>query len=120
MQLKDKVAIVTGGASGFGAATARQFAQAGAAVMVADLNLAGAQDVDASIRAAGGRAAAMACDVRTARAARTAVVFVAVAGLIPASAEQRRDREQGKELLHDSLLRVVGFVTVTVTLLSWG
>ena len=63
MQLKDKVAIVTGGASGFGAATARQFAQAGAAVMVADLNLAGAQDIAAGIRAAGGRAAAMACDV---------------------------------------------------------
>lgn len=38
MQLKDKVSIITGGASGFGAAGALRFAQAGSAVVVADLN----------------------------------------------------------------------------------
>ena len=43
MNLKDKVAIVTGGASGFGAAIARRLSQAGAAVMVADLNAEGGQ-----------------------------------------------------------------------------
>jgi NAD(P)-dependent dehydrogenase (short-subunit alcohol dehydrogenase family) len=38
MQLKDKVCIVTGGASGIGEATARAFAEAGArGVVVADL-----------------------------------------------------------------------------------
>lgn len=37
MRLKDKVAIVTGGASGMGAATARIFAREGAKVVVADL-----------------------------------------------------------------------------------
>jgi NAD(P)-dependent dehydrogenase (short-subunit alcohol dehydrogenase family) len=63
MQLNDKVAIVTGGASGFGAAIARTLAQRGAAVMIADLNLAGARDVADGISAAGGRAAACACDV---------------------------------------------------------
>ncbi|WP_108385728.1 glucose 1-dehydrogenase [Yoonia sediminilitoris] len=38
MRLKDKVAIVTGGGSGFGAGIARKFASEGAKVMVADIN----------------------------------------------------------------------------------
>ncbi len=38
MRLKDKTAIVTGGASGFGAGIARRFAAEGAQVLVADLN----------------------------------------------------------------------------------
>ena len=38
MRLKDKTAIVTGGASGFGAGIARKFAAEGATVMVVDLN----------------------------------------------------------------------------------
>jgi NAD(P)-dependent dehydrogenase (short-subunit alcohol dehydrogenase family) len=63
MNLTDKVAIVTGGASGFGAAIARRLSQSGAAVMVADLNAEGAQRLAAELTAAGGRAAAMACDV---------------------------------------------------------
>jgi NAD(P)-dependent dehydrogenase (short-subunit alcohol dehydrogenase family) len=63
MNLNDKVAIVTGGASGFGAAIARRLAQAGAAVMVADLNAEGAQRMADELISAGGRAAAMTCDV---------------------------------------------------------
>lgn len=42
MRLKNKVAIVTGGASGFGAGIARKFAAEGAQVVVADLNAEGA------------------------------------------------------------------------------
>ena len=38
MQLKDQAAIVTGGASGLGAATARRLAAQGAKVAVCDLN----------------------------------------------------------------------------------
>jgi NAD(P)-dependent dehydrogenase (short-subunit alcohol dehydrogenase family) len=38
MELKDKVAVVTGGASGIGRALSRRFAQEGARVVVADIN----------------------------------------------------------------------------------
>lgn len=63
MNLKNKVAIVTGGASGFGAAIARRLSQAGAAVMVADLNAQGGQSMAAELNAAGGRAQSVVCDV---------------------------------------------------------
>jgi NAD(P)-dependent dehydrogenase (short-subunit alcohol dehydrogenase family) len=43
MKLKDKVAIVTGGASGIGEATVREFAREGAKVVIADLSGAGAR-----------------------------------------------------------------------------
>jgi NAD(P)-dependent dehydrogenase (short-subunit alcohol dehydrogenase family) len=50
MEIRGKVAVVTGGASGIGAALARRFAQEGAAgVVVADLDEAGAQGVAAEI-----------------------------------------------------------------------
>ncbi|MEO0675940.1 MAG: glucose 1-dehydrogenase [Pseudomonadota bacterium] len=54
MRLKDKTAIVTGAASGFGAGIARKFASEGARVLVADINLSGAQAVAEEI---GGAAA---------------------------------------------------------------
>ncbi|MGN6516158.1 MAG: SDR family oxidoreductase [Rhizomicrobium sp.] len=43
MRLKDKVAVVTGGASGFGEGIVRRFAQEGARVVIADLNQDAAQ-----------------------------------------------------------------------------
>ena len=49
MQLKDKIAIVTGAASGFGAEIARQYALEGAKVVVADMNGPGAAAVAAEI-----------------------------------------------------------------------
>lgn len=59
-----KVAVVTGAASGIGAATARLLAARGAAVVVADLNAAGAADVAAAITKQGGRGVAVEVDVR--------------------------------------------------------
>jgi len=47
----NKIVIVTGGASGIGKGLCERLAQAGATVMVADINLAGAQQVAAAIGA---------------------------------------------------------------------
>jgi NAD(P)-dependent dehydrogenase (short-subunit alcohol dehydrogenase family) len=58
MEIRNSAAVVTGGASGLGAATARALAARGARVAVLDRNVAGAQSVAAAI---GGIAAA--CDV---------------------------------------------------------
>jgi len=49
MRLKDKVAIITGAASGFGEGMARRFAEEGAKIVVADLNAKGAERVAAEI-----------------------------------------------------------------------
>ena len=64
--LRGTVAAVTGGASGIGEATAEVLADAGAAVVVADVNVDGAQRTVDSIVAAGGRATAVGVDVRDA------------------------------------------------------
>lgn len=64
--LEAKVAIVTGGGSGIGRATALRFAAEGAAVVVADISADAAAAVAAEISAAGGRAAARTVDVAVA------------------------------------------------------
>jgi NAD(P)-dependent dehydrogenase (short-subunit alcohol dehydrogenase family) len=48
-ELTDKIALITGGASGIGAATARRLASAGASVIVADLNEAAAKVLAAEL-----------------------------------------------------------------------
>jgi len=53
MRLQDKVAVVTGGASGFGAGIVRKFAEEGARVVVADLNVNGAHDIVAEVKGLG-------------------------------------------------------------------
>ena len=68
MQLKDQAAIVTGGASGLGAATARRLAAQGAKVAVCDLNAKLAESTAAEI---GG--IAVTCDVSSAASAEAAV-----------------------------------------------
>ena len=63
MRLKGKVALITGGARGMGAAEARLFAQEGAAVMVSDVNVEGVKKVAAEIVKKGGKAAFVRQDV---------------------------------------------------------
>jgi len=73
MRLKDKVAIITGGGSGFGEVTARIFANEGAAVMLADINGPAAAAVAESINNKGGRAIWSKTDVSSASSVDTMV-----------------------------------------------
>lgn len=70
MRLKGKVAIVTGGGSGFGAGIVRKFVAEGAQVLVADLNLEAASEVAAAAAAA---ARALRVDVAKAADVRSMV-----------------------------------------------
>lgn len=63
MRLKDKVAIVTGAASGMGKSIAEEYAKQGAKVVVSDMNLEGAEEVVNAIKAAGGEAFAIETNV---------------------------------------------------------
>jgi 3-oxoacyl-[acyl-carrier protein] reductase len=63
MRLENKVAVITGAGSGFGAGMARRFAAEGAAVVIADINAAGGETVAAAVEAAGGTARFVASDV---------------------------------------------------------
>jgi len=71
-----RTALVTGGGRGIGAATARRFGTEGAAVVVSDVDREPAEAIAGQIRAAGGRALAVACDV-TERAAVESLVEAA-------------------------------------------
>jgi len=68
--LKDKLALITGGGGGLGAAMARGFVQEGARVVVADVQLAKAEAVAGQIRAQGGQAWAEGLDVTDRAATR--------------------------------------------------
>jgi NAD(P)-dependent dehydrogenase (short-subunit alcohol dehydrogenase family) len=71
--LKGKIAIITGGASGIGRATALLFAQEGAAVVIADIDEASGKSVAREIESSGGQALFVACDVTRAEDCRRAV-----------------------------------------------
>ena len=75
--LKDRIALVTGGGSGIGRASAKALATRGAVVGIGDINPAGAAETVAEIEAAGGRAFAVAIDITSEESIRTAIESVA-------------------------------------------
>lgn len=73
MRFADKSVLVTGAASGIGAATAQRFAHEGASVLLCDINDKGLADTAGQIRAAGGRAETCILDVRDSQQCAAAV-----------------------------------------------
>ena len=72
-ELSGKAAIVTGASRGIGAATARELASQGVAVLLAARSVAAIDAIADEIRAVGGRAETIACDVADYDAVSTAV-----------------------------------------------
>ena len=63
MLLKDKVAIITGGGQGLGKEYAVEFCKQGAKVVVADINIENAREVEKILKGLGGQALAVKVDV---------------------------------------------------------
>jgi NAD(P)-dependent dehydrogenase (short-subunit alcohol dehydrogenase family) len=68
MRLKNKTAIVTGAAHGIGRGIAEAFAREGAQVVIADIDAAGGKKTEKDIRAAGGDATFIKCNVASQKA----------------------------------------------------
>ncbi|HUS23603.1 MAG TPA: 3-hydroxyacyl-CoA dehydrogenase [Candidatus Binatia bacterium] len=99
MNVKDSIFIVTGGASGLGAATARQLAKAGGKLVIADLNEAAG---NALVQELGGQARFARCDVSSEADAQGAVTvamhaFGAVHGLVNCAGVATPGKTLGKE-----------------------
>jgi NAD(P)-dependent dehydrogenase (short-subunit alcohol dehydrogenase family) len=76
-RIKDKVAIVTGGANGIGKAICERFAQEGAWVLVVDLEEQSGQNTVAAIQASGGRAQFFRADVSSQTKVESAIAAAA-------------------------------------------
>ena len=75
-RLNGKVALVSGGATGMGAAAAKAIAAQGAKVAILDRNAAGARETEAAIRTAGGEAMVAEADVTDQAAVQRGVAAV--------------------------------------------
>ncbi len=112
MQIQDSVFLVTGGASGLGAGTARALAARGGKVVVADLNKAAGEALVAEL---GANARFAECDVSSEASARAAVelavgTFGGLQGLVNCAGIAIGEKTLGKEGPHrlDSFSRVIG------------
>jgi NAD(P)-dependent dehydrogenase (short-subunit alcohol dehydrogenase family) len=110
MTFAGRVGLITGAGSGIGRATARLFAERGGAVIAADVNRVGAEETAALVRAAGGRAAAVGCDVTRAEDVDAAValarrdfgrldVVVNCAGILRVAPLEDTSRKEWEEVL---------------------
>ena len=102
MQIENKVFIVTGGASGLGAATAEMLVKAGAKVMLVDMN---ADAVAAQAARLGSQACSAVADISQADAAQAAVTatvaaFGGVNGLVNCAGIVRGEKIIGKNGPH--------------------
>ena len=102
MQIENKVFIVTGGASGLGAATAEMLIKAGARVMLVDMN---AEAVAAQAARLGDHARSAVADISQAQAAQAAVdatvaAFGGVNGLVNCAGIVRSEKILGKNGPH--------------------
>ena len=73
LRLDGKVAVITGGANGIGAAIARRLGDEGCVVGILDLDGAGAEKIASEIKAAGGKASTHAVDISDYEAVKRAV-----------------------------------------------
>ena len=76
MELKDKVALVTGGAQGIGRTISEELTRAGAHVVLGDVNLEGAQETAEAINNSDGSASAVKIDVSNATEVREVFDFI--------------------------------------------
>ena len=79
MRLQDRVALITGGGSGIGAAAARHMAAAGAKIAVCGIPTDGVNEVAASLRADGFEAIGLPTDVADEKQVEAAVQLHALA-----------------------------------------
>jgi 3-oxoacyl-[acyl-carrier protein] reductase len=107
MQIKNSVVIITGAASGIGETAAREFANAGAKVVLADLNQSELNRIVSEIKGQKGEAAAFVCNVTEEKEVSSLMDFavntygqinvvLANAGIIKDSLMINTDKESGK------------------------
>jgi NADP-dependent 3-hydroxy acid dehydrogenase YdfG len=129
MELKGKIAPVTGASSGIGAATARKLAQAGAKVGVAARRVDRLDALVDEIRAAGGEAFAIDMDVTDPDAVQRGVaalvdrygtldVVFANAGLMPASNIASLNVDEWHRMVDVNLKGVLNTVAATLPILT--
>src|SRR5574341_1086121 len=126
---KDKVAIVTGGASGIGRALCEDLGRRGAQIVAADINMEGAEKAVTAIISAGGRAQAARLDVTKAEDVRRLVRETASkhgrldfmfnnAGIVSIGDSRDMDLEHWQRILDVNLMGVLYGTTAAYTLMA--
>ena len=125
MKLKGKVALITGGTSGIGEASARRFAAEGARVFVLGRNLDRGNEVVESIRRSGGQGDFVVCDVsneesirqafsRVMEAAGQVDILLNSAGIAPGGTVETLSTQQWEEIFRVNVTSVYLFSSLAV------